>query len=186
LKSPTGETTSLPTDHQDADGQNGEAVASNGSSDGVDEDEEQITTPPAHPVVDDDGRRFVNPDKEGTKAAAHYFFPAVPGRGGCVVVRLKMSHKSPEEDLSVVDEELFDDQVEDRRIDSDEFYSRIARGPITDDLRNIMRQALSGMLWTKQYYQFIQKEWIEGDPGHPPPPPERKWVRNKVSRCCSG
>jgi hypothetical protein len=34
---------------------------------------------------------------------------------------------------------------------------------------------------TKQYYQFIQKEWIEGDDGQPPPPPERKWVRNKVS-----
>lgn len=34
---------------------------------------------------------------------------------------------------------------------------------------------------TKQYYQFIQKEWIEGDDGQPPPPPERKWVRNKVN-----
>lgn len=33
---------------------------------------------------------------------------------------------------------------------------------------------------TKQFYQFIQKEWIEGDPGQPPPPPERKWVRNRV------
>ena len=35
-------------------------------------------------------------------------------------------------------------------------------------------------LRTKQYYQFIQKEWIEGDDGQPPPPPERKWVRNKA------
>lgn len=33
---------------------------------------------------------------------------------------------------------------------------------------------------TKQYYQYIQKEWMDGDPGQPPPPPERKWVRNKV------
>jgi hypothetical protein len=34
---------------------------------------------------------------------------------------------------------------------------------------------------TKQYYQFIHKEWTEGDSGQPPPPPERKWVRNRVS-----
>lgn len=124
---------------------------------------------------------FVNPDKEGTKAAAHYFFPAVPGKGGCVVVRLKLTRAGPEEDQSIVDEEVFDDLVEDRRVDSDEFYSRVATGPITDDLRNIMRQALSGMLWTKQYYEFIQKDWIQGDSGQPPPPPERQWVRNRAS-----
>jgi hypothetical protein len=34
---------------------------------------------------------------------------------------------------------------------------------------------------SKQYYQYIQKEWMEGDSGQPPPPPERKWVRNRVS-----
>ena len=33
---------------------------------------------------------------------------------------------------------------------------------------------------TKQFYMFIQQEWIDGDPGQPPPPPERKWIRNKV------
>lgn len=155
------------------------AEVHDGDVDVEDEEETEHDSTPPSPASQNGGERFVNPDKEGTKAAAHYFFPAVPGKGGCVVVRLKMTHNTPEEDLSIIDEELFDDQVEDRRIDSDEFYSRIARGPITDDLRNIMRQALSGMLWTKQYYQFIQKEWIEGDPGQPPPPPERKWVRNK-------
>ncbi|KAG6822597.1 hypothetical protein H0H93_005114, partial [Arthromyces matolae] len=52
-------------------------------------------------------------------------------------------------------------------------------GPISEDLKQIMRQALGGMLWTKQHYRFIQKEWIEGDPGQPKPPPERKWIRNR-------
>lgn len=33
---------------------------------------------------------------------------------------------------------------------------------------------------SKQYYKFIQSEWLQGDPAQPPPPPERKWVRNKV------
>lgn len=55
-------------------------------------------------------------------------------------------------------------------------------GPISDDLKQIMRQALGGMLWTKQYYRFIQKEWIEGDPGQPKPPPERKFIRNLYGR----
>ena len=35
---------------------------------------------------------------------------------------------------------------------------------------------------SKQYYQYIQKEWMDGDPGQPAPPPERKWVRNRVSK----
>jgi hypothetical protein len=45
-----------------------------------------------------------------------------------------------------------------------------------------MRQALGGMLWTKQFYQFIQKEWISGDPAQPAPPSERQYVRNRVCR----
>lgn len=134
-------------------------------------------TPECYPAT-----HFVNPAKEGTKAAAHYTFKDIPPRGGCVVVRLKLTPNAPSEDPSILDEELFDDNVEARRVDADEFYSRLGRGPISDDLRNVMRQALSGMLWTKQYYRYIQKEWIEGDPGQPPPPSERKWVRNKEWR----
>ena len=145
-------------------------------------DNDSINTsvpPPPRPEQEGGGRRFVNPDKKGTKAAAHYHFTQVPGNGGCVVVRLKLTPHTIEEDPAINDEELFDEVIDDRRVDADEFYGRVARGPISDDLRNVMRQALSGMLWTKQYYQFIQKEWIEGDPGQPAPPPERKNVRNK-------
>ncbi|GMK58313.1 hypothetical protein CspeluHIS016_0503450 [Cutaneotrichosporon spelunceum] len=125
---------------------------------------------------------FVNPNKEGTKAGAHYVFNNVPGRGGCVVVRLKMTPNSPSEDATILDEEAFDDNIEDRRCEADEFYATLGRGPLSDDLRSIMRQALAGMMWTKQYYQFIQKEWIEGDPGQPKPPAERKYVRNREWR----
>jgi hypothetical protein len=99
-----------------------------------------------------------------------------------VVVRLKMTPNSPSEDPTILDEEAFDDNIEERRVEADEFYSRLGRGPLPDDLRSIMRQALAGMMWTKQYYQFIQKEWIEGDPGQPKPPPERKYVRNREWR----
>ncbi|KAJ7594579.1 glycoside hydrolase family 63 protein [Mycena floridula] len=122
---------------------------------------------------------FVNPDKIGTKSAAHYVFRDVPGHGGCSVVRLKLTPKSPRNDPSLEDEGVFDDEVEARRQEADEFYNSLVFGPISDDLKQIMRQALGGMLWTKQYYKFIQKEWIEGDPGQPAPPPQRKNVRNR-------
>jgi hypothetical protein len=58
-----------------------------------------------------------------------------------------MTPSTPEEDPSILDEEMYDDTIEERRIDADEFYGRIARNSVSDDLRNIMRQALSGMLW---------------------------------------
>jgi len=108
---------------------------------------EQIVEPPPRPVNPRGARQFCNPDKVGTKAGAHYLFSNVHGKGGCVVVRLKMTPSSLEQDPSLLDEELFDDTIEERRVDADEFYGRIARGSISDDLRDIMRQALGGMLW---------------------------------------
>ncbi|KAF8893397.1 Six-hairpin glycosidase-like protein [Infundibulicybe gibba] len=125
---------------------------------------------------------FINPNQIGTKAAAHYTFRDVPGHGGCAVVRLKLTPLAMKKDPSIQDEVTFDDAVEERRQEADEFYNSLAFGPISDDLKQIMRQALGGMLWTKQYYKFIQKEWIEGDPAQPAPPPERKFIRNREWR----
>ncbi|KAH8119223.1 Six-hairpin glycosidase-like protein [Phellopilus nigrolimitatus] len=122
---------------------------------------------------------FVNPEKKGTKSAAHYIFENVPGNGGCAVVRLKLTPNKPNKDESLADEGLFDDSIEERREEANEFYHILAGSGITDDFKQIMRQALGGMLWTKQFYQFDQKTWMEGDPAQPPPPPERKWIRNR-------
>lgn len=91
-------------------------------------------------------RRYVNPEKRGTKAGAHYVFEKVPPRGGCAVVRLRLCRN--ENDELAGDEELFDQTIEDRRMDADEFYARFNSHALTDDLRNIMRQALAGMLWS--------------------------------------
>ncbi len=127
---------------------------------------------------------FVNPEKKGTKSGAHYIFRDVPPRGGCAVVRLKLTPLKPSEDPSIEDEGIFDDAVEERREEANEFYSGLVMGPISDDFKQIMRQAMGGMLWTKQYYQFVQKTWIEGDPAQPPPPPDRKYIRNRVRWHC--
>jgi len=141
---------------EDGEGGTGKSTESNGdqepdgdqSNGDANGDAEYIVAAPPRPVNHRGARQFVNPDKIGTKAAAHYVFNGVPGKGGCVVVRLKMTPAAPEEDAAILDEELFDDTIEERRVDADEFYGRIASGSISDDLRNIMRQALSGMLWS--------------------------------------
>ncbi|KAL0072654.1 hypothetical protein AAF712_000417 [Marasmius tenuissimus] len=142
-------------------------------TDASDEPEEGPCTP--FPM----GPSYVNPDKVGTKSAAHYVFRDVPGQGGCAVVRLKLTPSSIKKDPSIEDEGVFDDAIEARRQEADEFYNSLVLGPMSDDYKQIMRQALGGMLWTKQYYQFIQQEWLTGDPAQPPPPPERKYVRNR-------
>ncbi|KAJ2919906.1 hypothetical protein MD484_g396, partial [Candolleomyces efflorescens] len=139
------------------------------------EDPELMEEGPCMPV----NANFVNPELKGTKFGAHYTFKDVPGHGGCAVVRLKLTPSRLGKDVSLEDEVAFDDAVEERRQEADEFYASLAFGPVSEDLRQIMRQAFGGMLWTKQYYRFIQKEWLEGDPAQPPPPPERKWIRNK-------
>jgi hypothetical protein len=124
--------------------------------------------------------RFINPNQIGTKAAAYYLFRDVPPNGGCVVIRLKLTSSRPEDDPTLQDDEAFDTNMDAMREDADEFFRRLSQGPISDDLRSVMRQALAGMMWSKQFYQFIQTDWINGDPGQPPPPPERKWIRNRV------
>lgn len=90
---------------------------------------------------------YINPENKGTKSGAHYTFKDVPGKGGVVVVRLKLTSLTPDSDASINDEELFDDVIDERRREADEFYARLLGGSVTDDLKAIYRQALGGMLW---------------------------------------
>lgn len=152
LKSPAVKTPKLPPAHTAAeleqdDDDDEPAAPQKKQADGGHDGPIHAATPPPRPISGHGYRQFVNPDKTGTKAAAHYHFTDVPANGGCVVVRLKLTPYSPDEDPTIVDEELFDENMEERRVDADEFYGRIARGGVSEDLRSIMRQALSGMLW---------------------------------------
>jgi hypothetical protein len=169
-----------PPSHNDALPSDGLAQPLDDVSPGICSGESTPTPHSRHHTPEPHHPLFANPNKVGTKAAAHYTFPNVPGNGGCVVVRLKMTPLSPANDRTIYDEDVFDDLMEERRTEADEFYDQLAAVPISDDLKQITRQALGGMLWTKQYYKFIQTEWINGDPAQPPPPPERKAVRNRV------
>ncbi|KAK3686523.1 hypothetical protein LTR37_019731 [Vermiconidia calcicola] len=123
-------------------------------------------------------KKAVNPQKTGTKSCAWYPFNQGRGvaPGECAVVRFRISTKHHE---GYLDEEAFDDVMDQRLAEADEFYWKINPMPMADDLRNIQRQAFSGMMWCKQYYHFIWDQWANGDPAMPPPPPARRAIRNQ-------
>jgi Glycosyl hydrolase family 63 C-terminal domain len=102
----------------------------------------------------------VNPSKTGTKAAAHYVLN-VPA-GGSEVVRLRLSAKAAPS--AFID---FDTTFNARLADANEFYNRITPTNLSEDERRIHRQALAGMLWSKQYYYFDLDRWLTEHNAHP-------------------
>ncbi len=102
----------------------------------------------------------VNPAKIGTKAAAHYLLD-VPA-GGSKVVRLRLSARPPADSF-----DTFDQVFASRLADANEFYDRITPKELSEDERRIHRQALAGMLWTKQYYYFDLDRWLTEHNAHP-------------------
>jgi hypothetical protein len=113
----------------------------------------------------------VNPAQTGTKSAAHY--QLVVDAHSQQVVRLRLSPET--QDVNFSD---FDQILNSRRTEADEFYAEVQRGIADEDLRRVERQAFAGMIWSKQRYRFDVRNWIEGDPGNPPPPAGRKYGRN--------
>ena len=124
--------------------------------------------PNSSPFVKDAFHRYiishetaaVNPSKMGTKAAAHY--PLKVPAGGSKVLRLRLSTK-PTNDAF----ETFDQVFNDRHADADEFYERITPKELDEDERRVHRQALAGMLWSKQYYYFDLDKWLTEHDAHP-------------------
>jgi hypothetical protein len=113
----------------------------------------------------------VNPAKTGTKAAAHYVLD-VPG-GGSKTVRLRLSAARAKDPFGG-----FENTFKSRIADADEFYTRIAPQSLTEDQRRVHRQALAGMLWSKQYYYFDLERWLREHKSHPLLEHARHDVRN--------
>ena len=112
----------------------------------------------------------VNPAREGTKACAVYRQSIPAGQAATIRLRLGSSTSDPFAD--------FDQIFAQRQIEADGYYREIQPASLDDDQRMIQRQALAGMLWSKQFYHYNVKPWLDGDPTMPPPPPERKEGRN--------
>lgn len=115
----------------------------------------------------------VNPRRTGTKAAAWYHLEI--GAHQTRKLRLRLSDKP---DLTDPLGMSFTDTLITRKFEADEFYMSVNPFPVTEDSRAIQRQALAGMLWSKQFYNYVVRDWLIGDPTQPPPPQERKSGRN--------
>jgi hypothetical protein len=131
------------------------------------------------PYVKDAFHRWVidrepclNPDHIGTKAALHYVFPSIPP-GGSAVVWLRLADKMLDAPLGNADAILAS-----RKAEADAFYQTLHRPSHTEDERRVQRQALAGLLWTKQSYLFDVEVWQKGDHPDWPPPSSRKRIRN--------
>jgi Glycosyl hydrolase family 63 C-terminal domain len=107
--------------------------------------------------VVDGQREAVNPEQFGTKAAAHYELDIEPGRSA--VVRLRLRPAAPSREAERFGES-FDHAVDSRQADADAFYASVTPRGVGPDAGNIMRQALAGMLWSKQYYSFDADMWL--------------------------
>ncbi len=124
-----------------------------------------------HEAVLNQNPHAVNPAKEGTKAAAHYRLRVPAGAESTVRIRLsRQAQPAPFAHFSVV--------MERRRMEADEFYADLQEGLEDPDIRSIQRQAFAGMIWSKQFFYYDVPQWLNGDPGQPPPPKTRLNGRN--------
>ncbi|MGH8612989.1 MAG: MGH1-like glycoside hydrolase domain-containing protein, partial [Gammaproteobacteria bacterium] len=121
-------------------------------------------------------KQAVNPEGSGTKVAGHYRLKIEPGQSA--VVKLRLTAKEMASAATRPFNASFDATFAERQKEADEFYTTVMPPSFTSDAKNVMRQAVAGMLWSKQFYHYVVKQWLEGDPGNPPPPPERRNGRN--------
>jgi hypothetical protein len=119
----------------------------------------------------------VNPEKTGTKVAAHY--RVTVEAGGCSVIRLRLCDRPP---MALAWGNgvggtpfgtHFEDTLQARRKEADEFYAAITPSSLSADAANVFRQALAGMLWSKQFYFYDVDKWLE-ERGSDPFKPTRK------------
>ena len=119
----------------------------------------------------------VNPEQRGTKVAAHYEFTVAPGE--CQVIRLRLSDASPLRSARSNGQAgspcgaAFDEALAARKAEADEFYAAMTPSALNADQANVMRQALAGMLWSKQFYYYDVDRWLE-ERGSDPFKPTRK------------
>ncbi len=117
----------------------------------------------------------ISPLRRGTKCAAHLRLHIAPG--GSATVRLRLRPETgPEADEDAF--AWFDAAMDGRRADCDAFYAAVQRDMPDPDARLVQRQALAGMLWSKQFYMLDVRRWLDGDAAQPAPPPGRTEGRN--------
>ena len=117
-----------------------------------------------------DGRDSINSAQTGTKAALWYRLEVAAGATQLITLRLHGDGTTQAVASA--------DVLTARQADADEFYAALTPPATTADEAMIMRQALSGMLWSKQFYHYDVARWLDGDPAQPAPPAARRTGRN--------
>jgi hypothetical protein len=113
-----------------------------------------------HRYVTQEEETAVNPQAKGTKAAAYYQF-TLPA-AGAATIRLRFSkaaHEAPFAD--------FDEILRARRAEADQYYLSVSPEQFDEDHRRVLRQALAGMIWTKQYYHYDLDRWLSERQANP-------------------
>ncbi len=116
------------------------------------------------------GAAAVNPEHTGTKAAFRYRLEVAAGETATVELRLGEQPGLGKDFASVPAA---------RRREADEFYAELTPAGASPDEANVLRQALAGMLWGKQFFHYDVLRWLEGDPAGPRPPDSRWAGRNR-------
>jgi len=116
-----------------------------------------------------DGRNTVNPAGVGTKGSLWYQVELGPGETTSIVVRLAPEARSVDD---------AGEMLEQRQREADEFHASLVPADLSKDRAAITRQALAGLLFSKQWYHFDVEQWLEGDPTSKPPPSSRLHGRN--------
>ncbi len=138
-------------------------------------------TPNARPYVKDGIDRAVvrgetgatNPEPFGSKLALHYVLDIAPGAARSVCLRL-----ASDADAIADADGGFDETFRERAWEADRFYAALDPYPSAAEPHAIQRAAMAGLLWSKQFYFYVVRDWLAGDPLQPAPPPERKNGRN--------
>ena len=116
------------------------------------------------------GLATVSPAHQGTKAALWYRLTLAAGGTASVRLRLRETAGGLGEDADQI--------ISRRREEADQFYQALTPADASADEAQVMRQAFSGMLWSKQYYHYEVRRWLTGDPAQPTPPASRWLGRN--------
>jgi hypothetical protein len=130
-----------------------------------------------HVVNDADS---VNPEQVGTKAALHYLVAVQPGEHAEIRLRLSLQPPevagAPEADLGGG----FEQVLAARQREADAYFAALVPPAATKEEGMIVRQAVAGLMWGKQFYHFDVARWLEGDPASEPPPPGHRYGRNSA------
>ncbi|SDL35581.1 Glycosyl hydrolase family 63 C-terminal domain-containing protein [Catalinimonas alkaloidigena] len=144
-------------------------------------DQRLFGVPNATPYVKDAFHEYVirgvqeavNPAGVGTKAAVRYRLTVAPG--ATQTLRLRLTNRYP---LSAALEAPFEAILAQRKQEADAFYQTVSPAGCHEDLQRIQRQALAGLLWSKQFYHYDLTRWLKGDSTQPRPPETRWQGRN--------